>query len=469
MSEFRQEEDSLGKMNIPINSLYGASTQRAILNFPISGEVLDPDFIKAYGLIKWAASISNFKLGNLDEKKSKVISKAAQEIYEGKFPEQFPVDVYQTGSGTSTNMNVNEVIANRCAVLLGKKLTDDSRPIHPNDDVNKSQSSNDTFPSAMHISIACALKNELLPELDRLMQSLDRKAVEFDQVVKIGRTHLMDATPITMGQEFKGFVRQLELSIERAKKAIDAVSELPLGGTAVGTGINCPAGFPKIAIDFISSKTGICFQEALNHFESQSAKDSVVECHGFINTINTSLFKIANDIRLLGSGPRCNLGELNLSPIQPGSSIMPGKVNPVVSESITMVASRVFGNNATITWCGANGHLQLNTFMPVMIKCALESIKLTTNGCKVLRIKCIDGLSANKDKCSEYIDYSLAMATSLVPILGYDIASKIAKESLIKGISVYDICVSKINELSKIDAKIDKSYLKKILDPRNMI
>ena len=295
------------------------------------------------------------------------------------------------------------------------------------------------------------------------MKSLKNKEEEFRNILKIGRTHLMDATPITLGQEFSGYARQIELSLERAKKAHECLSELPLGGTAVGTGLNCHKKFPKLVIEFISKETGINFKEAANHFEAQASKDSIVECHGQIVSINTSLYKIANDIRLMGSGPRCSLGELILPATQPGSSIMPGKVNPVICESITMIAARVFGNQTTITWAGANGHLELNTFMPVMISAALESIKLTSNGCKVFREKCIDGIKANKERCESLIEQSLSMVTSLAPIIGYDLASKIAKQSISENRTVREICLERLDELN-----ITKNDLENILNPLKM-
>ena len=322
----REENDSMGKMKVPDDALYGASTQRAVLNFPISHEALDINFISAFGLIKWAAAIVNGKLGIISKEKSDLISVAAKEVFEGKISSHFPVDIYQTGSGTSTNMNVNEVIANRCAQLQKIPLSSNKdKKIHPNDDVNQSQSSNDTFPTAMHIALSLQIKNQLLPQLEFLLKSLKNKEEEFRNILKIGRTHLMDATPITLGQEFSGYARQIELSLERAKKAHECLSELPLGGTAVGTGLNCHKKFPKLVIEFISKETGINFKEAANHFEAQASKDSIVECHGQIVSINTSLYKIANDIRLMGSGPRCSLGELILPATQPGSSIMPRK------------------------------------------------------------------------------------------------------------------------------------------------
>jgi len=461
----RKEKDSMGEMNVPEDALYGASTQRAVLNFPISQETLSDHFISAFGLIKWGAAEINGKLGIISADKAELISAAAREVYEGVLSTHFPVDIYQTGSGTSTNMNVNEVIANRCAQLSNIPLNSDKnkKTIHPNDDVNQSQSSNDTFPTAMHIALAIQIKNFLIPELESLHKSLKNKEKEFFNIIKIGRTHLMDATPITLGQEFSGYGRQIEIGIERAKKSYECLLELPLGGTAVGTGLNCHEDFARLVIEFISQKTGINFKEASNHFEAQASKDSIVESHGQIVTINTSLYKIANDIRLMSSGPRCSLGEIILPSIQPGSSIMPGKVNPVISEAVTMVAARVFGNQTTITWAGANGHLELNTFMPVMIFAALESIKLTINGCKVFREKCIDGIKANHERCESLIERSLSMVTSLAPIIGYDVASKIAKQSIDENKSIRELCLEQLSEL-----KITKKELDEILNPYKM-
>ncbi len=461
----RTEKDSMGEMQVPDEALYGASTQRAVINFPISGEPVQEGMVKAYGLIKWAAARVNGELGVVDKAKTDLIEKAAAEVYEGKLTEHFPVDVYQTGSGTSTNMNANEVIANRCSQIAGVSLTagKEEKPVHPNDDVNQSQSSNDTFPTAMHIATAQALQSQLVPALEGLHNSLQKKAKEFHDVLKIGRTHLMDATPVRLGQEFGGYARQVELGIARANKALEAVLELPLGGTAVGTGLNCHDEFPKKAISFIAEKTGIDFVEADNHFEAQAAKDALVECHGQLNTIATSLFKIANDIRLLGSGPRCAIGEISLPATQPGSSIMPGKVNPVMSEAVTMIAARVFGNQSTVTWSGANGHFDLNVFMPVMIKAVLESIQLLSNGAQIFQEKCVDGIIANEERCNELIEYSLSMVTSLAPVIGYDPASAIAKESVTTGRTVRELCLERLNEL-----KITEAQLTSALDPATM-
>jgi len=462
MSTTRVERDTMGEMEVPTEALYGASTQRAVLNFPVSGQPVEAGIIHAYGLIKWAAARVNGELGQVDKSLTEQIEVAAGEVYEGKLDEHFPVDVYQTGSGTSTNMNANEVIANRCSQIAGKPIGSKD-PIHPNDHVNQSQSSNDTFPTAMHIAAGVALKTSLIPELESLKESLGAKALEFQDILKIGRTHLMDATPVRLGQEFGGYEKQVERGIDRSHKALKSLHELALGGTAVGTGLNCHPEFPAMAISFIAEKTGIDFREAEDHFEAQAAKDALVECHGHLNTIATSLFKIANDLRLMGSGPRCSLGEIKLPATQPGSSIMPGKVNPVMSEAVTMVAARVFGNNSTVTWCGANGHLELNVFMPVMASSIMESIRLLTNVCKIFRERCIDGIEANEERCNELIEYSLSMVTSLAPAIGYEVAAKIAKESVSTGKTVRQLCKEQLGDLN-----ISAEQLEAALDPGSM-
>ncbi len=458
----RIEKDSMGEMPVPADALYGASTQRAVLNFPVSGEPVEPGIIHAFGLIKWAAAITNGELGHVPKDKTEIIERIAQEVYEGKLDAHFPVDVYQTGSGTSTNMNANEVIANRASQTAGTPIGS-REPIHPNDHVNQGQSSNDTFPTAMHIAAGLALKNDLIPALEKLQASLAAKATEFHGVLKIGRTHLMDATPVRLGQEFGGYARQVEKSVDRAQKALKAILELPLGGTAVGTGLNCHPAFPPRAIEIIAEKTGIPFREAEDHFEAQAAKDGLVEAHGQMKTIATSLYKIANDIRLLGSGPRCGIGEITLPATQPGSSIMPGKTNPVMAEAVTMVAARVFGNDTTVNWAGANGHFELNVFMPVMAKAVMESIRLLANVCGIFRERCIDGIEANVERCNGLIEFSLSMVTSLAPVIGYDVASKIAKESVATGRTVRELCAERLEELG-----ITKEQLDAALDPASM-
>ena len=438
-NDTRIEKDTMGEMEVPASALYGASTQRAVLNFPVSGEPVESGMVRAYGLIKWAAARVNGELGHVDKDKTELIEQAALEVYAGKLDEHFPVDVYQTGSGTSTNMNANEVIANRCSQIAGEAIGS-KKPIHPNDHVNQGQSSNDTFPTAMHIAVGVALKEDLFPALEGLQKSLAAKAEEFHSVLKIGRTHLMDATPVRLGQEFGGYAKQIELAIDRGHKALKAIHPLALGGTAVGTGLNCHPDFPGKAIALIAEKTGIEFREAEDHFEAQAAKDALVEAHGQLKTIAVSLFKIANDIRLLGSGPRCGVGEITLPSTQPGSSIMPGKVNPVMSEAVTMVASRVFGNDVTVNFAGANGHFELNVFMPVMAKAILESVRLLASASAIFDEKCVQGIEANEERCRELIEWSMSMVTSLAPLIGYEVAAKIAKESVATGKTVRQLC-----------------------------
>ncbi|MEO5715655.1 MAG: class II fumarate hydratase [Luteolibacter sp.] len=457
MTDTRTEIDSMGKMEVPAEALYGASTQRAVLNFPISGKTLPPEFIHAYGLIKKAAAETNAELGLLDPDIAQLIARVSYEISDGMHDSHFPIDVYQTGSGTSSNMNLNEVIANRCQQL------DAGLKIHPNDHVNLGQSSNDTFPTAIHISAAVAIGKALIPALDGLAESLTSKAEAFHGVLKIGRTHLTDATPVRLGQEFGGWAQQARNSSRRARKALDALMELPLGGTAVGTGLNTHADFAGKAIARIALGTGLPFREAENHFEAQSAKDACVEAHGLLATIAVSLHKIASDIRLLSSGPRCGIGELTLPATQPGSSIMPGKVNPVIAEAVTMVAARVAGNQTTLTWCGTGGFLELNVSMPLLAACLLESIELLANVAVVFRERCVDGIQANEDRCGELIELSLSMVTALAPRIGYDRAAAIAKESVNSGKTVRELCEERLSELGLTPAELSE-----LLDPARM-
>ena len=432
----------MGEMSVPESALYGASTQRAVLNFPVSGYRFSRPFIRALGLLKWAAAQANHDLGLLDAHRSALIVQAAEEVIEGKLDEHFPLDIFQTGSGTSTNMNVNEVIAHRSRQLAGAK-EDASQRVHPNDHVNMGQSSNDVIPSAIHLSAAEELKNKLLPALHALQTALDAKAKEFWDIIKIGRTHLMDATPVRLGQGFGGYAQQVAYAQERAQKAIDVLKELALGGTAVGTGLNRPMEFPAKVMRHLQQRTGIEFREATNHFEAQGGKDAAVEASGHLKTIAVSLFKIANDIRWLSSGPRCGIGEIQLPATQPGSSIMPGKVNPVMCEAVMMVCSQVIGNDACITWAGANGNLELNVMMPVLAHNLLESIRLLANVCEIFTEKCVRGIVANEGRCAELVELSMAMVTSLAPIIGYDRAAEIAKESAKTGKTVRDLCREK--------------------------
>src|ERR1700730_7186036 len=424
----RMEKDSMGELPVPASALYGASTQRAVLNFPISGYRFSRPFIRALGLIKWAAAQANHDLGLLDDHRASLIVQAAEEVADGKLDEHFPLDIFQTGSGTSTNTNANEVIANRCAQLAGKPIGS-REPVHPNDHVNMGQSSNDVIPSAIHMGAAEELKNHLIPALEKLHGALEAKAKEFWHVIKIGRTHLMDATPVRLGQEFSGYAQQVAYAKARAEKGIEVLREVALGGTAVGSGLNRHIDFPKKVLHHVEQQTGIAFYEAKNHFEAQGGKDAVVEASGHLKTIAVTLFKIANDIRWLGSGPRCGIGEIRLPSTQPGSSIMPGKVNPVMCESLMMVCAQVIGNDGCITWSGANGNFELNVMMPVMAHNLLESIRLLGNACDAFCEKCVMGREANEERCRELVELSMAMVTSLAPKIGYDRAAEIAKES----------------------------------------
>jgi fumarate hydratase class II len=435
----RMEKDSMGEMSVPATALYGASTHRAVINFPVSGYRFSREFIRALGLIKWAAAQANHDLGLLDAHRCALIVQAAEEVIEGKLDEHFPLDIFQTGSGTSTNTNANEVIANRCAQLAGKPIGS-REAVHPNDHVNMGQSSNDVIPSAIHISAAEQLKKRLAPTLEKLRDALETKAKEFWDIIKIGRTHLMDATPVRLGQEFSGYAQQAAYARARTEKAIDILRELALGGTAVGTGLNRHVDLPGKMMRHLEQRTGIAFYEAKNHFEAQGSKDAVVEASGLLKTIAVSLFKIANDIRWLGSGPRCGIGEIQLPATQPGSSIMPGKVNPVMCESLMMVCAQVIGHDGAITWAGANGNFELNVMMPVMAYDLLESIRLLTNTADIFCDKCVIGILANKKRCEELVELSMAMVTSLAPKIGYDRAAEIAKESAATGRTVREIC-----------------------------
>ena len=451
----RIEKDSMGEMSVPEFALFGASTQRAVLNFPVSGWRFSRPFIRALGLLKWAAAQANHDLGRLDAERSALIVQAAEEVAEGKLDEHFPLDIFQTGSGTSTNTNANEVISNRCCQLAGKAIGARD-PVHPNDHVNMGQSSNDVIPSAIHISAAEQLKHCLLPALEKLEGALAAKATEFHDVIKIGRTHLMDATPVRLGQEFGGYAQQVRFGKRRAEQAITALEELALGGTAVGTGLNRHLDFPSKVMRHLEQRTGIAFREAENHFEAQGAKDAVVEASGLLKTIAVSLFKIANDIRLLSSGPRCGIGEIQLPATQPGSSIMPGKVNPVICESVMMVCSQVIGADTTITWASANGNLDLNVMMPVIAHNLLESVRILGNVADIFADKCVRGIVANRERCRELVELSMAMVTSLAPKIGYDRAAEIAKESARTGKTVREICrEQKVLPEAELNAALD--------------
>jgi len=456
--EYRVERDSMGEVKVPKSAYYGAQTQRAVENFPVSGITFPPRFIRALAIVKHAAATANQELGLLNGAIADVIRRAAEEVMDGKLDKEFVVDIFQTGSGTSTNMNVNEVIANRALELLGKERG--SKGVHPNDHVNMGQSSNDVIPTAIHVSALEAIHKELLPALKQLHKALQDKAKEFDKIVKIGRTHLADATPIRLGQEFSGYARQIELAHERVQETARGLEELALGGTAVGTGINVHPKFPPQTIKKISAMTGLSFREAKNHFEAQAAKDAVVQVSGALKTLAVSFTKIANDLRWLSSGPRCGIGEIGLPDTQPGSSIMPGKVNPVMCESVLQVAAHVIGCDATITICGQAGNFELNVMMPIMTLRLLEAITFSASVAKAFTEKCVVGIEANKQHCEEMIEKSLAMVTSLAPVIGYDAAAKIAKESFTTGKTV--------REVARAHKVLPDDKLDKILDPWRM-
>ncbi|MCF7804332.1 MAG: class II fumarate hydratase [Candidatus Marinimicrobia bacterium] len=423
----RTEKDSLGEVQVPAGSYYGAQTQRAKENFPISDLRFPRRFIQALGYIKQSAAEVNRDLGLVDANIADAIIQAAQQVIDGDLDDQFILDIFQTGSGTSTNMNANEVIANRAAEILGEAIG--SKAVHPNDHVNMSQSSNDVIPTAMHLSTMMAIEEDLIPSLKKFQKSLEQKADEFDDVVKSGRTHLMDATPIRLGQEFGGYAQQAERAIDRLRIALDELSELAIGGTATGTGINCPVEFPGKMVDALAEKTGLELWEAENHFEAQAAKDAYVSAAGAVNTLAQSLLKIANDIRFLSSGPTSGIAEIKLPVIQPGSSIMPGKVNPVMSESVMQVAARVIGNVQTITVSGTHGNFQLNVMMPVMTHAMLESVHLLTNVLDAFRTKCLDGIEVDRERCKELVELNPSIATALNQKIGYDKASEVAKKA----------------------------------------
>ena len=424
---FRIEKDSLGDVNVPEDALYGAQTQRAADNFPISGIRFPRRFIQAVGAIKQAAAIANRDLGILDAKAAEAIIDSAQKVMDGEVDHEFVLDIFQTGSGTSTNMNTNEVISNLASEYLGAARG--SKKVHPNDHVNMSQSSNDVIPTAMHISARVAIEEELIPSLQAFHDALAQKAAAFDDVLKSGRTHLMDATPVRLGQEFGGYAAQIAACIRRLQFASEELAELALGGTATGSGINRPATFPAGAIAHINKVTGLTFKEAANHFEAQGAKDAFVCAAGVINTTAVALMKIVNDIRHLSSGPTSGLAELKLPAIQPGSSIMPGKVNPVMSEAMMMVCARVMGNVTTITIGGQHGNFELNVMMPVMAHAMLESISILAHGCTAFQDRCLEGIEADRERCKELLELNPSIATALNAAIGYDKASEVAKKS----------------------------------------
>lgn len=456
--DYRIERDSMGEVKVPRHAYYGAQTQRALENFPISGLRFPRPFIRALGIIKLAAAEANARLGLLDQKLARAIAEAAREVIDGKLDEHFVLDIFQTGSGTSTNMNANEVIANRATELLGGTLG--SKLVHPNDHVNLCQSSNDVIPSAIHIAAMDLLERQLLLALRELHAALAAKAREFDRVIKIGRTHMQDATPVRLGQEFAGYARQMELGIRRLEKTRESLAELALGGTAVGTGINRHIDFPALAIKRINELTGLQFREAENHFEAQGAQDALVEASGALKTVAVSLIKIANDIRWLGSGPRCGLGEIALPEVQPGSSIMPGKVNPVIAESTIQVAAQVIANDIAITLGGQWGNLELNTMLPLMARNLLESLQFMANAAANFARRCVAGIKADVERCAELVEKSQAMCTALAPEIGYDAAAEIAKESYRTGKTV--------REVAREKKVLPEDKLNQVLDPWRM-
>ncbi|MEM7810353.1 MAG: class II fumarate hydratase [Planctomycetota bacterium] len=465
----RTEHDSMGEVHVPADAYYAAQTQRAVENFPISGEGLPAELVRAMGLVKFACATANRDLGKLtgtgkrplnDEQVTALLD-AAQEVADGGLADQFPVDIYQTGSGTSSNMNVNEVISARATELLGGDRLAQDKAVHPNDHVNMGQSTNDTFPTAIHVAVGVAIVHELAPALKRLADKLAAKAAAWDRIIKIGRTHLADATPLRLGQEIGGFARQLELSVARALRAAAAVYELPVGGTAVGSGINTHPEFGGRVAKVLAEKTGVPFVEAENHFEANAERDGLVECHALLKTVATTLFNVANDIRWLGSGPRCGFYEIKIPSKQPGSSIMPGKVNPVLCESLMQIGAKVIGNDGAIATAGAaGGNFQLNIMMPMMGATTLESVRLLAKGTEAFTDLCIADLEANAEACEAAVEQSLAMCTSLNPHIGYEAAAKLAKEAFATGKTIRTLCLER--ELLPPD------ILEAALDPMSM-
>ncbi len=448
----------MGEMTVPAEALYGAQTARAVENFPISGMGFPRPFIRALGMIKQGAARTNLELGLIHRERAMAIMEASEEVITGALDEHFVVDIFQTGSGTSTNMNANEVIANRAAGLLGQAAG--GRPVHPNDHVNLGQSSNDVIPTAMHVSAAVEIRHTLVPALFAIQEGFGEKALAFDDIIKIGRTHLQDATPVRLGQVFSGYARQVSQAIRRLEAALEDLYELPLGGTAVGTGINTDPAFAAKVIEGIAEVTGLPFREATNHFEAQGARDGAVAASAALKGCAVALFKIANDIRLLGSGPRCGLGELILPPVQPGSSIMPGKVNPVMTESLIQVCAQVIGNDAAVTLGGLAGNFELNVMMPLLAHNILQSVELLGRAVTQFNLRCLQGLEADRDRCESLVEQSLAMATALAPAIGYDKAASIAKKAWETGKTV--------RQVAGEEGVLEAEQLKRILDPRPM-
>ncbi|MGE0632187.1 MAG: class II fumarate hydratase [Pseudobdellovibrionaceae bacterium] len=457
--DFRIEKDTMGEVKVPADKYWGAQTQRSIENFKIGGDRFPREMIYALGVLKKAAAMTNMQLGLLPEAKAKFIIQAADEVIAGKLDAHFPLVVWQTGSGTQTNMNSNEVIANRAMEKMGQKLG--SKEVHPNDHVNMGQSSNDTFPTAMHIAVGDRIHNRLLPMMKRLAESLEKKQNEFKGIVKIGRTHLMDATPLTLDQEFSGFVTQMKHGIKRIQNTLPHLHELALGGTAVGTGLNTHPKFPVEAAKCIAQEAKIPFVSAENKFEALATHDALIEVSGALKNVAVSLMKIANDIRLLGSGPRCGIGELNLPANEPGSSIMPGKVNPTQSEAMTMVCAQVMGNDVAASIGGANGHFQLNVFKPVIVFNVLNSIRLIADACESFAEHCVDGIEANKQQIQKHLENSLMLVTALNPVIGYDNAAKIAKAAWANGTT--------LREEALKSGTIDAATFDKTVRPETMV
>ena len=451
---YRIEKDSMGELRVPADALYGASTQRAVENFPISDLRFSRRFIWALGLIKGSAARVSGEAGYVPREIASAVASAADEVVEGLLDHQFVLDIFQTGSGTSTNTNANEVIANRATQLLGGAIGD--RLVHPNDHVNFGQSSNDVIPTAIHVAASAAIREDLVPALSALSRSLQEKADAFADVVKSGRTHLMDATPVTLGQEFSGYADQARRGADRLLSVVPDLDELPLGGTAVGTGINAPSGYAAAVICSVSSTTGLPFREAGNHFEAQAAKDAVVMASGALKTVAVSLFKVANDLRWLSSGPRTGLAEIRLPALQPGSSIMPGKVNPVIPEMVMQVAAQVIGNDSAIAWGGANGNLELNVMMPMMAHNLLESIGLLARASSTLRERCVEGIEANVERARDLVDANLIVVTALNPRIGYDKGAEVAKEAFATGRTIREVVLEKgLLDAEELDRALD--------------
>ena len=463
--EFRIEHDTMGEVRVPVNALYRAQTQRAVENFPISGKTLEPAHIEALARVKKAAAQANAELGVLDGELAKAIAAAADEVATGKYDGDFPIDVFQTGSGTSSNMNTNEVIAELATRAL--KAAGSDKVVHPNDHVNASQSSNDVFPTSVHVAATSALINDLIPALGYLAESLERKAVEFKDVVKSGRTHLMDATPVTLGQEFGGYAAQVRYGIERINASLPRVAEVPLGGTAVGTGINTPAGFPERVIELLATDTGLPLTEARDHFEAQANRDGLIEASSQLRNIAISFMKINNDLRWMGSGPNTGLGEIAIPDLQPGSSIMPGKVNPVICEASIMVAAQVIGNDTAIAWSGTNGAFELNVGIPVMASNLLESIRLLANTSRVMADKMIDGITANVERARFLAEASPSIVTPLNKYIGYENAAKIAKLAVKDGLTVRQ-ATEQLGFVGEGEGKVSEADLDKALDVTTM-